>query len=78
MAPGCVPSSLQTNLSILAASKKRKGSPQHSQREKAVANEERIYNFHLGLLRTELCTLDTAQGRKTLRRKLRRAEIKRG
>lgn len=33
------------------------------------------YNSNLGLLRSELCTLDTAQGRKTLGRKSRRAEI---
>jgi hypothetical protein len=29
--------------------------------KKAVANEERIFNFHLGLLRSELRTLDTAE-----------------
>src|ERR1700740_693175 len=62
MAPGCVPSSLQTNLSILAAEAKRERVLHTTPKEKkAVANEERIYNSHLGLLRSELCTLDTAQ-----------------
>jgi len=36
----------------------------------------RACRSQLGLLRSELCTLDTAQGRKTLGRKSRRAEIK--
>src|ERR1700747_2252998 len=62
MAPGCVPSSLQTNLLILAAEAKRERVLHTTPKEKkAVANEERIYNSHLGLLRSERCLLDTAQ-----------------
>jgi hypothetical protein len=49
MAPGCVPSSLQTNLSILAAEAKRERVLHTTPKEKkAVANEERIYNQHIG------------------------------
>src|ERR1700747_858890 len=62
MAPGCVPSSLQTNLLILAAEAKRERVLHTTPKEKkAVANEERIYNSHLGLLRSERCLLDTTQ-----------------
>src|ERR1700740_767024 len=62
MAPGCVPSSLQTNLSILAAEAKRERVLHTTPKEKkAVANEERIFNSHLGLLRSERCLLDTTQ-----------------
>src|ERR1700752_1853045 len=61
-APGCVPSSLRTNLSILAAEAKRERVLHTTPKEKkADANTEEIYNSHLGLLRSELCTLDTAQ-----------------
>ena len=62
MAPGRVPSSLQTNLSLLAAEAKRERVLHTTPKEKkAVAHDERIHNSHLGLLRSELCTLDTAQ-----------------
>jgi hypothetical protein len=62
MAPGRVPSSLQTNLSLLAAEAKRERVLHTTPKEKkAAAHEERIHNSHLGLLRSELCTLDTAQ-----------------
>src|ERR1700746_2896333 len=49
MAPGCVPSSLQTNLLILAAKAKRERLLHTTPKEKkAVANEERIYNQYIG------------------------------
>src|SRR6201988_2671309 len=51
----------QTSRFLRSKQKKRKGSPPHSQREKAVANKERIYNSHLGLLRSERWLLDTTQ-----------------
>jgi len=47
MAPGCVPSSLQTNQSLLAAEAKRERVLHTTPKEKkAVANKERIYNQH--------------------------------
>ena len=49
--------------------------PYPTSRSSVVERAITTYNSNLGLLRSELCTLDTAQGRKTLGRKSRRAEI---